>query len=58
MKNIRNKISFLPQRSNTIYKVLNYVGGYALHRTTLINDPINTEIGLPVCLAICNKLEK
>jgi hypothetical protein len=58
MKNIRNKISFLPQRSSTLYEVCNYVGGYAWNRTIMNHIPITRQISLPVCLNIFRKLKK
>lgn len=61
MRNISHKID-IKTRGKILYKLFDYVVGYAWDRTSRSNSPINrllfTQTSLPVCLAIGSKFKK
>lgn len=61
MRNISHKID-IKTHGKILYKLFDYVVGYAWDRTSRSNSPINrllfTQTSLPVCLAIGSKLKK
>jgi hypothetical protein len=61
MRNISHKID-INTRGKILYKLFDYVVGYAWDRTSRTNSPINrqlfTQTSLPVCLAIGSELKK
>ncbi len=61
MRNISHKID-IKTRGKILYKLFDYVVGYAWDRTSRTNSPINrrlfTQTSLPVCLAIGSKFKK
>jgi len=61
MRNISYKID-IKTLGKILYKLFDYVVGYAWDRTSRTNSPINrqlfTQISLPVCLVISSEFKK